>query len=122
VQRSGSEILLEYLGDDDVAAPRLVHATLAEGQAADLFAQAEATLRRCAALGVVHGDLSPYNMLVWKDRLFLIDFPQSVDPVTHPDGFHLLERDVANLCQWGRRNGVACDPGQLCTEVMAEVF
>ncbi|MCA1671273.1 MAG: hypothetical protein LC799_03385 [Actinobacteria bacterium] len=121
VQRSGSEILIEYLGDDDVVAPRLVHAPLAEGQAADLFAQAVANLRLCAAQGIVHGDLSPYNMLVWGDRLFLIDFPQSVDPLA-PDGLRLLERDVANLCQWARRQGVVCDPGELCAEVMAEVF
>ena len=122
VQREGSEILLEYLGDDDGAAPRLVHAALSVGQAADLFAQAVGNLRRCAALGIVHGDLSPYNMLVWQDRLFLIDFPQSVDPVGHPDGLRLLERDVANVCQWARRYGVVCDPGELCAEVMGEVF
>jgi hypothetical protein len=30
--------------------------------------------------GVVHGDLSPYNVLVWNDVLVFIDFPQAVDP------------------------------------------
>lgn len=122
VQRSGNEILLEYLGDDEGAAPRLVHAALAPGQAVDLFTQAVANLRRCAAHGIVHGDLSPYNMLVWADRLVLIDFPQSVDPIACPDGFLLLERDISNLCQWARRQGVACDPGEVCAQVMAEVF
>ena len=122
VQRSGSEVLLEYVGDDDSAAPRLVHAPLAAGQAEDLFAQAVANLRLCAAHGIVHGDLSPYNMLVWGDRLLLIDFPQSVDPIAHPDGLRLLERDIANLCEWARRQGVTCDPGELCAEVMAELL
>lgn len=122
VQRLGDEIMVEYLGDDDVAAPRLVHAPLADGQAADLFAQAVANLRLCAAHGVVHGDLSPYNMLVWVGRLFLIDFPQAVDPIAHPEGLRLLERDIANLCQWARRHRVVCDVGELCAEVMAVVF
>lgn len=61
-------------------------------------------------------------MLVWQDRLYLIDLPQAVDPIAHPDGMRLLERDVANLCRWGRRHGVDCDPGELCAEVMAVVF
>lgn len=122
VQRSGNEIMLEYLGDDEAAAPRLVHAQLTGEQAEDLFAQAVANLRACAAQGIVHGDLSAYNMLVWEDRLFLIDFPQAVDPIAHPDGLRLLERDIANLCQWALRHRVECDPGEVCAEVMAAVF
>jgi len=122
VQRSGSELLLEYFGDDDGAAPRLVHAVVGDDQAADLFGQAVSCVRRCAALGVVHGDLSPYNMLVWDGRLVLIDFPQAVDPVAHPDGLRLLERDITNVCQWAHRHGVVCDAGEVFAEVIAEVF
>ena len=62
VQRIGDELMVEYLSDDDGAAPRLVQPTPAENQAADLFAQAIVNIRLCAAQGVVHGDLSPYNM------------------------------------------------------------
>ena len=122
VQRSGDELMVEYLGDDDHAAPRLVNVRLAGGEAADLFRQAVDNLRLFAAHGVVHGDLSPYNMLVWGGRLWFIDFPQAVDPIAHPDGLRLLERDVANVCQWGRRHGIACDAGALFAEVMAVVF
>jgi len=124
VQRVDTELMVEYLGDDDDdgAAPRLVQVSPAVDQAADLFAQAVANIRLCARRGIVHGDLSPYNMLVWDDRLFLIDFPQAVDPVAHPDGFTLLERDVKNVCQWAQRHGVACDAGEVFAEVLAEVF
>jgi RIO kinase 1 len=45
-----------------------------------------------------------------------------VDPVTHPDGFTLLERDVRNVCQWAQRHGVACDAGDVFAEVVSEVF
>jgi RIO kinase 1 len=122
VQRLGKEILSEYLGDDEFAAPRLVHARLATGQAEDLFAQAVTNVRLCATQGVVHGDLSPYNMLVWADRLVLIDFPQAVDPIANPDGLRLLERDVANLCQWAQRHGVVCDAGQVFAEVIGDLL
>ena len=122
IQCSGWAILSEYLGDDEFTAPRLVHARLTGGQAEDLFAQAVTNVRLCAAQGVVHGDLSPYNMLVWVDRLFLIDFPQAVDPIAHPDGLRLMERDVANLCQWAQRHGVVCDPGEVFAEVIGAIF
>lgn len=122
VQRIGDELLLEYIGDDDGAAPRLVHAQVTQSQAADLFEQAVTNLRLCAAHGIVHGDLSPYNLLVWDSRLYLIDFPQAVDPIAHPDGLGLLERDITNLCQWARRQNIACDPGELSADVMSAIY
>jgi serine/threonine-protein kinase RIO1 len=45
-----------------------------------------------------------------------------VGPITHPDGFTLLERDVINVCRWAQRLGVACDAGEVFAEVVAEVF
>ena len=72
-----NELLLEY---DDGTAPRLVHDVVAH-QAADLFGQVVSYVRRCATLGVVHCDLSPYSS--GTGRLILIDFPQAVDPVAH---------------------------------------
>jgi RIO kinase 1 len=72
--------------------------------------------------GVVHGDLSPYNIL-WDDgRLVIIDFPQSVDPIAHPEGIALLERDVANVAGWFGRHGVPCDSSELFTSLLGEAF
>ena len=90
------ELMVEYIGDDEGAAPRFVHGRRRHGQAADLF-----NLRLCSAHGVVHGDLSPYNLPVWGDRFYFIDFPPAVDPIAHPDGLQLLERDVFT-CASGR--------------------
>jgi RIO kinase 1 len=57
---------------------------------------------------LVHGDLSPYNILIWKDRPFLIDISQAV-LVTHPDAVHLLHRDVGKLASFFEKRGI--DPG-----------
>lgn len=47
--------------------------------------------------GVVHGDLSDFNVLMAADGPVLIDFPQSVDPAHNPNARKLLLRDVDNL-------------------------
>jgi RIO kinase 1 len=111
VQMLGSELMLEYLGDDDEAAPRLVHAAngLDRDALTDLYHQAIAALRLIVATGLVHGDLSPYNLLVWEEKLWVIDLPQAVDPLLNPDGLQLLERDVTNVCSWFAQKGVATD-------------
>ncbi|HZU75084.1 MAG TPA: RIO1 family regulatory kinase/ATPase [Acidimicrobiales bacterium] len=123
VQRLGHEIMVEYLGDESGAAPRLVATKPSGPEAEALFAQLMEILARMAALGVVHGDLSPYNLLVWHGRLYAIDFPQAVDPILNPDGMGLLERDVANCCSWFAKRGVeSADPGRVLSEVAAWVF
>ena len=70
------------------------------------------------SVGIVHGDLSPYNLLVWKERLYVIDMPQAVDPILQPEGLSLLERDVVNLCKWFSSKGVATDAVALYRELL----
>jgi serine/threonine-protein kinase RIO1 len=73
--RFGTELLVELIGDGDVAAPRLVAARL-DGAAARRAL--DDVLGACAdmlALGWVHGDLSPHNVLWHEERAVLIDFP-----------------------------------------------
>jgi RIO kinase 1 len=122
VQKLGNELMVELIGSPEVAAPRLVHARLDRETVGDAWAQLLDHLHAMVRCGVVHGDLSPYNIL-WDDgRLVIIDFPQSVDPIAHPEGIALLERDVANVADWFGRRGVRCDRGELLTSLLGEVF
>jgi RIO kinase 1 len=118
VQRQGTEIMLEYLGDDEGAAPRLVDAALDADAIADLYRQLLDALRLIAHAGLVHGDLSVYNLLVWNERLYVIDFPQAVDPVLNTDGLGLLQRDVTNLCKWFAGRGVPADAAEVYAELL----
>ncbi|HET6795169.1 MAG TPA: RIO1 family regulatory kinase/ATPase [Acidimicrobiales bacterium] len=122
VQRRGAEIMLEYLGDEGSAAPRLVHHHGGRAELGELYNQLVDNLRLLVRHGVVHGDLSAYNLLVWQERLYLIDFPQAVDPVLNPDGFALLERDVMNVCAWFARRGVATDPGEVLADLAGQLL
>jgi len=122
VQKLGNELVLELIGSPEQAAPRLVHAHLDGPALHEAWTQLLAIMHAMVRCGVVHGDLSPYNIL-WDDgRVVVIDFPQAVDPVAHPEGFALLERDVANVAGWFSRRGVQCDASDIVSSVLEEVF
>ena len=63
-------------------------------------------LLRLAGLGLTHGDLSAYNVLVHEGRLVLIDLPQAVDVLANPGGLGYLERDVHNISYWFAARGL----------------
>lgn len=55
--------------------------------------------------GLVHADLSEYNIMVWNGRPVLFDMSQSV-PLSHPMADSLLRRDLTNLNKFFKRLGV----------------
>lgn len=122
VQQLDHEVMLEYIGDEQSAAPRLVAAPLGKPEIRDLYEQAVALLQTMVRCGVVHGDLSPYNLLVWKGRLVMIDLPQAVDPLAHADGLALLQRDVDNVCAWFERKGVETRRADLLADLLSLLF
>lgn len=110
VQRSGTELLMEYLSDDEgTAAPRLAELRPSDEELEDLWHQLTEVLFLLATEGVTHGDLSAYNLLVNDGRLMLIDLPQIVDVVANPRGVEFLARDVANVAGWFRSRGLPED-------------
>lgn len=123
VQRSGTELLMEYLGDGDgAAAPRLAELRPSGDELRDLWHQLTAVLDLMASAGVTHGDLSAYNLLVHDGRLVLIDLPQIVDVVANPRGLEFLARDVANVAAWFRSRGLPeelGDPTTLTEELVS---
>jgi RIO kinase 1 len=122
VQHMGTEVMLEFIGDEDQMAPRLSDAHVDRSRLAALCESAVDQLHVITHVGVVHGDLSPYNVLVWNDALVFIDFPQAVDPQVGGDALALLQRDVTNLVGWFARKGVDVDPDEVYRDLMPEVF
>jgi len=122
IQQHGTELLLEFLGDEDgTAAPRLASLRPSAAALADLFDQCVAALRTLAGMGYAHGDLSAYNVLVHRGRAVLIDLPQVVDLVANPQGPWYLQRDCENLCGWFRRRGLeSAEYEHLFGDLMAE--
>ena len=119
VQISGTEVLMEFIGDQDQAAPRLAQSRPEPALLADLFEQFRVTTRELALRGWAHGDLSPYNVLLHNDRLVIIDWPQIVDVIGNPRGPEFLQRDCHNMCAWFVSRGLAVDEQEIFGDFMA---
>ncbi|MEC3981179.1 serine protein kinase RIO [Amycolatopsis sp. H20-H5] len=122
VQRHGTELLMEFLGDasGQEAAPRLAQLRPEPDELTELWHQTTGMLELLAAQGLAHGDLSAYNLLVHQGHLMVIDLPQAVDVVANPSGLEFLARDVANIAGWFHARGL---PEQVSrtTELVSEL-
>jgi RIO kinase 1 len=91
-------LVMEMIADaEGNPAPRLAEVSLDRDEAAKVFDRLMAEVVRMLCAGVVHGDLSDFNVLMAADGPVLIDFPQSVDAAGNQNARRLLLRDVANL-------------------------
>lgn len=91
-------LLMELVaGADGDAAPRLNDVELSAEQAREYhaFMIRQIVLMLCA--GLVHGDLSEFNVLLGPDGPVVIDLPQAVDAAGNNHAFAMLERDVGNM-------------------------
>ncbi len=84
-------------GADGQPAPRLgdMHFDPADAQA--IFDHLIREVIRMLCAGIIHGDLSDFNVLMGADGPVIIDFPQAVDPASNQSARKLLLRDVDNL-------------------------
>ena len=78
-------------------APRLGDLRFGAAEAHEVYQQLLQEVVRMLCAGVVHGDLSAFNVLMGADGSVLIDFPQAVDPAHNQSARKLLLRDVENL-------------------------
>jgi RIO kinase 1 len=111
VQLSGTELMLEFIGDWETgeAAPRLAQVRTDRAGLEDLWRQMVDALSVLARAQVAHGDLSPYNVLVHDGQLVLIDLPQIVDVIANPLGGDFIARDVRNVATWFGARGLPAD-------------
>jgi RIO kinase 1 len=91
-------LLMELVADEHgEAAPRLNDLSLTPDQARDYHERLIREVVRMLCAGVVHGDLSEFNILVDADGPVIIDLPQAVDAAGNNHAPSILERDVVNL-------------------------
>ena len=94
-------LLMELVtGDDGNAAPRLNDVQLSADTAREYHAFLIQQVVRMLCAGIVHGDLSEFNILVGSDGPVIIDLPQAVDAAGNNHAKDMLVRDVTNLANY----------------------
>jgi len=97
-------LIMEFIGADGVSAPLLREIELENPtRIYNLILTNVKKLYRKAKL--VHGDLSEYNVMIWRNQPILFDVSQAV-PLEHPMADQLLHRDLENLNRYFKRLGV----------------
>ena len=106
VQLLGTQLMMEFIGDDDgVAAPRLAQLRPDRDEAANLYAQMRDVLGTSPMPATPTVTSRPTTSSCTIRRLVLIDLPQAVDLVGNPQGFSFLRRDCDNICAWFQARG-----------------
>ncbi len=93
-------IVMGYVGDEHSPAPLLAHTM--ENVKKDIIYSIIEEMRKMIKAKLIHGDLSEFNILMWKDEPWIIDVGQAV-PTTHPMAEELLMRDVRNISRLSKK-------------------
>lgn len=90
-------LIMSFIGQDNVPAPKLKEAKLDQSQLKSCYEQCVQLMKdiytRC---NLVHADFNQFNLLWHENRVWVIDVSQSVEP-NHPLGLEFLLRDCQNV-------------------------
>ena len=115
-------ILMEFLGEDEIPAPTLADIGLDLKELVDMEKLFDEVINNIKKLykraELVHADLSEYNIVLFKDRPYLIDMGQSV-LIDHPYARSYLERDLRNVLRFFSKFGIKADLEALIDEITA---
>ena len=114
-------LVMEFIGNaEGLAAPRLIDAEVEDPAA--LYEELVHEIGHMAKdARLVHGDLSPYNVLLYENHPVLIDVAQAV-PAEHPEALRLMERDVRNFAKYLERLGFSVEPADFLEAVGAKTI
>ena len=107
-------LVMEFLGHDGERAKRLAEVHVENPQTA--YEVVREYVRRLYDAGLVHGDLSEYNVVVYDGHLVVIDVGQAVT-IHHPNAEDFLERDCENVASFFAQQGLDVSGGDLLAYV-----
>jgi RIO kinase 1 len=116
-EMSENAILMGYIGNELSAAPTLNTVTLDTGEARLIYSSLLNNIEIMLEHGIVHGDLSAYNVLYWDGNITVIDFPQVVSPSGHRSAYQIFRRDIQRVCDYFARQSLQTDPARLAASL-----
>lgn len=117
IEQRNNILVMTYVGDETRPAPLLREVRLDDVSAG--LADLVETMKAIRKAGLVHGDLSEYNVLVWDGYLWVIDCGQAV-PLEHGRAEEWFLRDCRNVARYFNRLGADTSPEALAKEVRGE--
>ena len=103
-------LVMELVGLVEDRARRLAEVTVENPETA--YEVVREYMRRLHSAGLIHGDLSEYNMIIHDGELVIIDLGQAVT-VHHPNASDFLQRDCENVSSFFRRQGMEVTSDEL---------
>ena len=96
-------ILMDFIGDQGIPAPRLDEITFSRAEAEQCFEEVIESVTLFVENGFVHGDLSEYNILWYRGHAVVIDFPQVLDLGKNPACYEKFCKDLDNIEKYFKR-------------------
>lgn len=110
IRAGHNSILMAYIGDRNRPAPLLHAVTLEQREAERLCDEVLRNVELMIAHGMIHGDLSAFNILYWESKVTIIDFPQVTLSESNHSAYRIFQRDVRRVCDYFATQGVVRDP------------
>ncbi len=108
-------LVLEFIGDAQPA-PKLKDSP--PRNLRKFFQAVLANMKKLQAAGLVHGDLSQFNMLNYREHPVFIDFSHTT-VLKNENSRYLLQRDVKNVCSYFRKLGLELDDQSILQQIMS---
>lgn len=113
-------VIMQFLGEEGVASPLLEKAISAIEDPKALFDEIIEQMRKMYSLGLVHADLSSFNIIVHEGKPYFIDVGQSV-LLKHPRAQQFLEHDVQEIVNFFSKRGVVASFAETLERVVRPI-
>jgi RIO kinase 1 len=107
-------LLMEFIGRKDPA-PQLKNSPPKDPQ--KFFEKTISNMKALYSIGLVHADLSEFNILNFEEEPVFIDFSQATT-LEHPQALEYLKRDLFNVCKYFRKQGIKTDEEELFKHII----
>ncbi|MCR4336004.1 MAG: serine protein kinase RIO [archaeon] len=111
-------IVMEFISENNKPAKQLKETKSTKKELETYLEQIIDFMAKLYLAGLVHADLSEYNILVQKKKLVIIDFAQAV-LLNHPKAREFFERDVTNIANFFSKKGIKISFEELYAKIKA---